>query len=123
LLALLDAKPPSSAMVRFSLAAAREASAALSAVSALVGSIVASTCPALTCWPTLTFTAVRVPLTGKSTMSLAVELMLPVAVSTSSTLPSCTVTVRPGEVEAELVVKIDVAPSPTTTPSTATRLA
>jgi hypothetical protein len=70
---------------------------------AVVGSIVASTSPALTWSPTTTSTAVTVPLAVKFSLTAVAGLILPEAVTLSWTMPRCTVTVRAMPVDAELV--------------------
>jgi hypothetical protein len=65
---------------------------------------------------------VSVPLVGKPTESVELELMFPVAVSTCWTVPRSTLTVRPVVVEAELDEKTDSSPrlATTATPATST---
>jgi hypothetical protein len=117
------AVPPCSAVVRFSFAAASAASALTSAVSAAVGSIFAMTCPALSCSPTETSTAVSVPLVGKLADAVLAEPMLPVDVSVAWTVPLVTVAVRVAPVAAEAVWKIDASPNPATASTARTRIA
>jgi hypothetical protein len=66
---------------------------------------------------------VSVPLVGKPIESVELELMLPVAVSTSWTVPRSTLTERPLVVEAELVENTDDRPRPATTATAATSTA
>jgi hypothetical protein len=73
---------------------ARFACAAASEVSAVVGSIVARICPDVTWSPTLTFTAVTVPLVPKSAEAEFVADTLPDAVTLDCTVPVVTVAVR-----------------------------
>lgn len=93
---------PSSAEVRLSLAAVRLSSAWSRARSAEVGTSVASSCPLLTCWPTLTSTDWRVPLVAKLTAWSVAGSTLPVPETVVWTTPSSAWTVSL-EVRAELV--------------------
>ena len=68
--------------------------AAVSAVWAELGSILASTSPTETVSPIATSTAVSVPLVAKSSDVVVAELTLPDAVTLAWTVPRCTVAVR-----------------------------
>jgi len=98
-----DAEPPWRASCKAASALWRLATAITRFDRAVVGSSVASTCPARTWSPTATSTAVTVPLAVKFSLASVAGLMLPEAVTLSWTMPRCTVTVRTMPVEAEVV--------------------
>ncbi len=74
-------------------ACARFASAVCSASRALRASTFAKTWPTLTCSPTLTSTAVSVPLAGKFVSAELATLTLPDALTLACTVPLLTVAV------------------------------
>jgi hypothetical protein len=85
---------PLCALASVLFAVARLACADSSAMRALVGSILASTCPALTCWPAATSTDVIVPLVAKFTVADFATATLPDALTLASTVPRFTVALR-----------------------------
>ena len=85
--------PPCSAELRVYRAALSAAWAEVNDAWASVGSRVPRTCPAVTFWPAVTSTAVRVPLVPKLTESDAAALTLPDADTLDCTVPRWTVTV------------------------------
>jgi hypothetical protein len=94
---------PLSAVVSAVSAWARFAWADLSVFSAEVGSILAMSWPALTCWPTTTSTAVSVPLVPKAAVADSATPTLPEALTLACTVPRVTVAVR---CEPALVVEL-----------------
>jgi hypothetical protein len=98
-----DAEPPWRASCKAASALWRLATAVARFARAVVGSSVASTCPALTWSPTATLTAVTVPPVVKFSLASVAGLMLPEAVTLSWTMPRCTVTVLAMPVDAEVV--------------------
>ena len=97
---------PLSALASVLSAIARLALADASVLRALVGSIFASACPARTCWPADTWTAVIVPLVAKFVDADCATATFPDALTLDSTVPRFTVAVRrdPAALD-ELLVK------------------
>ena len=91
-----------SAWVSFSWAAARLALADCSPTWAAAGSMVASTWPAETFWPGLTFTAVRTPPAAKLTVRDVAGSTVPVAVTVCETVPTVADTSRVAVLVEEL---------------------
>ncbi len=85
---------PLSALASVLSAIARLALADASVLRALVGSIFASACPALTCSPADTYTAVIVPLVAKFVDADCATATFPDALTLDSTVPRFTVAVR-----------------------------
>src|SRR5439155_8082614 len=97
----LELESADSAVVRSSSALCRAAFALATWTSAALASSVASTCPALTCWPTSTVMALIVPLVRKSASACLYGLSVPLPDTTLCTTPrfavtSCWRTVRAG---------------------------
>jgi hypothetical protein len=84
---------PAFALVSALRAVARFASAAISVLRALVGSIFASACPTLTCCPAATYTAVIVPLVAKLADADFATETFPEALTLDCTIPRFTVAV------------------------------